>query len=241
MSSVDENCSDPDLPCSLPPSVISSLASSLGATHTVTVAPDAATGSSHHSTASLTVGAEVGIAVGAVCLLVIVVSLLVVLLRRRRRRGKHVVELDLGDPSSPIMTEAAFPHFPRLPGESVTSLVGSPRDVDTGRPSGHDGAVNAERATGPSGPQSGLRSAKAVAMSEKRQAARDARNESRPGVVGRDGVPLADRSMQAVQYETDGGIRIAGGRLRPTSKHGDDQHGGSGDAGRVLPPPYAEY
>ena len=110
MSSVEENCLDPDSPCSLSPSVISSLASSLAATHTVlvTVAPD-----SHNSVSlflsstartsrsriaaytsmqlqiHLTAGAEVGIAIGAV-FLVISLGSLVSVLRRRRRRGRHV-------------------------------------------------------------------------------------------------------------------------------------------------------
>lgn len=74
----------------------------------------------------------------------------------------------------------------------------------------------------------------------KRQAARGALNEVRGG-VGRDGMSAADVSTQVVRYETDGGFRLAGGRLRPTSEHNDGQRGGSSDAGTVPPPPYAEY
>ena len=76
--------------------------------------------------------------------------------------------------------------------------------------------------------------------SSKRQAAREARNDNRPG-AGRDETSVADETVQPVQYETDGGVRLAGGRLRPTSEHDDDERGGSSDVGTVLPPPYAEY
>lgn len=78
---LDENCLAPGDPCSLSPSVLSSLASSLGTKHTATAAPDA-TGSSHYSGSSLTVGSEIGIAVGAVCGVLLVGLLLVFLAAR---------------------------------------------------------------------------------------------------------------------------------------------------------------
>ncbi|KAM5546316.1 hypothetical protein V8D89_000442 [Ganoderma adspersum] len=238
MSSVEENCLDPDSPCSLSPSVISSLASSLAATHTVlvTVAPDP-----NHSI-HLTAGAEVGIAIGAV-FLVIFLGSLVSMLRRRRRRGRHVSEIDFGDPSSPIMAETGYPHFPRLPGESVTSLVRQTRDTDT--PPGQDGAAIApqDRTLPGTAPQSPPRPAKLVA---KRRAASDAQNEDAQNEGGSgggaDGTSSIERDVQAVPYETDGGVRLAGGRLEPPlEERGDERHGGSSEAGTVPPPPYAEY
>ena len=52
-------------------------------------------------------------------------------------RGRTEIDL-CDDPSSPIMAEAAYPHFPRLPGQSRTSLVENSRG--SVRPSGQDGA-----------------------------------------------------------------------------------------------------
>ncbi|PIL28586.1 hypothetical protein GSI_08627 [Ganoderma sinense ZZ0214-1] len=236
MASVEENCLDPDAPCSLSPSVISSLASALGTTQTVlvTLTPDASrsSGNSVH----LTPKAEVGIVIGSVFLVIAAGSLVTTLWRRRRRR-RYVTEIDLcDDPSSPIMAEAAFPHFPRLPGESVTSLVGNSRD--SGRLPAPDASATVLQPIVLSGPQPQAvpPSAKALAMSEKHEAAHDAR----AGGSGEE-TSSAEGHVQTVPYETDGGVRLAGGRLRPPSERGENDHGSSSDVGTVPPPPYAEY
>ena len=82
-----------------------------------------------------------------------------------------------------------------------------------------------------------------MVLSEKRQAARDTRNGGRPGGDGGgQDRSSAEGDVQAVSYETDGGVRLAGGRLRPPEEEGGDgRHGGSSEAGAVPPPPYAEY
>ncbi len=100
------------------------------------------------------------------------------------------------------------------------------------------GSANHPRAIAPSRPQrrSAPRSAKALALAEERQAAHETRNEGSRGVGG-DGTTPAE----AIPCETDGGVRLAGGRLRSPLERGDEQHGGSSDVGSVPPPPYAEY